>query len=259
MEYLQQISREMGLKKSQVEAVAGLLEDGGTIWFIARYRKEHTHGLDEVAISEIQERLAGLKKLDQRKEAILKSLEERGLLLPDLKASVEGAQNLTDLEDVYEAHRPKKQTRALKAREKGLGLLAEKIFAQKPFDLKQEAARAVNKEKGVETPDQALEGARDIIAETLCQDVEIRKVMRGLFESRSMISSKVKKSKAEEGAKFRDYFDWEEPAAKAPAHRIHALLRGQNEGVLTLHVLPEQETALKQMERMAVVHPSKTR
>ena len=249
MEYSEQISREMGLKKRQAEAVVSLLEEGATIWFIARYRKEKTGSLDEVAVTEIRDRLDALKKLETRRQAILNSLRERELLDQSLEAAISGAPTLTDLEDIYEAYRPKKATRASKARDLGLGPVAEALLAGKGRDADALIQKLVGTQDGLENRDQALGGARDIIAEMISQDPNVRKGLRSLFQSRADIRSEVKKGKSEEGAKFRDYFDWSEPAFKAPSHRIHAMLRGLALGVLKVRVLPSEDDALKMIQR----------
>ncbi len=253
-----EISRETGLDKKKVEAVVTLLEDGATIWFIARYRKEKTGSLDEVAISDIRDRLEALKALSDRKKAILKSLTERDLLTEELSAAIEKQRTLTELEDLYEGYRPKRQTRATKAVEKGLAPLAEFIRSQTKSPLRAEIAKYISSDKDVPDAAAALAGGRDIIAEQLSQDPEIRAAVRDLFTRTAQIRSKVKKKKEDEGAKFRDYFDWVEPAFKAPSHRILAMFRGQAEGILTVHVLPDEDQALKLMGRFCLRHPSKT-
>ncbi|MCG8614934.1 MAG: RNA-binding transcriptional accessory protein [Desulfobacterales bacterium] len=253
-----EISRETGLDKNKVEAVVSLLNEGATIWFIARYRKEKTGSLDEVAISDIRDRLETLKALSDRKKSILKSLTERELLTDDLSAAIEKTRYLTELEDLYEGYRPKRQTRATKAMEKGLAPLAEFIRSQTKAPLQPEVKKFIFTDKDVPDAASALAGARDIIAEQLSQDPEIRAAVRDLFTRTAQIRSKVKKKKEEEGAKFRDYFDWSEPAFKAPSHRILAMFRGQAEGVLTVHVLPDEDQALKLMGRFCMRHPSKT-
>ncbi len=253
-----EISRETGLDKKQVEAVASLLDEGATIWFIARYRKEKTGSLDEVAVADIRDRLEVLNALEARRKAVLKSLAERELLTPELSAAFETVRTLSALEDLYEGYRPKRQTRATKAAEKGLAPLAEFIRAQTRNPLAAEAVKYIDPDKEIPDADAALAGARDIIAEQLSQDPEIRGAMRELFTSDAVIQSRVKKSKQEEGAKFRDYFDWTEPAFKAPSHRVMAMFRGQKEGILTVHVLPPEETALKHMGRFCLRHVSKT-
>lgn len=252
------ISRELGLDEKQVEAVAALLDQSATIPFIARYRKEATGSLDEVAIAAIRDRVQALKDLLARKEAILSSLTERELLTPDLKRAIDLAETMNGLEDLYEKFRPKKRTRAMDAREKGLEPLADFLLAQKNQDLTAEAQKFVRPDQGVATVEEALAGARDILAEAITEDPRVRAEVRELFVSRAMIVSRVKKGKEEDGSKFQDYFDWSEPASKAPSHRILAMLRGKNEGILTVHVLPEEDQALARVEGFVLKHPSKT-
>ena len=252
------ISCELKLTDKQVEAVTTLLDQGSTIPFIARYRKEMTDSLDEVAIADIRDRAQSLKELSTRKEAILKSLIQRELLTHDLETAIANADSMTKLEDFYERYRPKKRTRAQDAREKGLAPLATFLLAQKHQDLGAEAPKFVSPDKGVASVEEALAGARDIIAEIVNEDPRARESVRELFSAKAQIISRVKKGKDEEGAKFRDYFDWSEAAFKAPSHRVLAMLRGQNESILNVHVLPEEEMALILVERLFLRHPSKT-
>ena len=252
------ISRELGLKEKQVDAVVSLLDQGATIPFIARYRKEMTGSLDEVVIADIRDRVQTLKDLSDRKDAILKSLTERQLLTPELTDAVNLAPSMTALEDLYERYRPKKRTRAQAAREKGLEPLAVFILAQQQQGLMAEARKFICPDKEVTCVEEALAGARDIVAETVNEDPRARAAIRELFGSSAVISSRVKKDKAEEASKFRDYFDWVEPAFKTPSHRVLAMLRGKNEGVLTVRVLPEEEPALALLDRLFLRHPSKT-
>jgi uncharacterized protein len=252
------ISCELKLTDRQVEAVTTLLDQGSTIPFIARYRKEMTDSLDEVAIANIRDRAQSLKELSVRKEAILKSLTQRQLLTGDLETAIARAVSMTKLEDLYERYRPKKRTRAQDAREKGLAPLATFLLAQKHQDLGVEAPKFVCPDKGITCVEEALSGARDIIAETVNEDPKAREAIRDLFSAKALIISRVKKGKEEAGAKFQDYFDWSEPAFKTPSHRILAMLRGKNETILNLHVLPEEEIALPLVERLFLRHPSKT-
>jgi protein Tex len=252
------ISCELKLTPKQVEAVTSLLDQGSTIPFIARYRKEMTDSLDEVVIADIRDRAQSLKELSARKEAILKSLTQREMLTQDLEMAIAKADSMTKLEDLYERYRPKKRTRAQDAREKGLASLATFLLAQKHQDLSIEAPKFVSPDKGVVSVEEALAGARDIIAETVNEDPRARESVRDLFFAKAQIISRVKKGKEEAGAKFRDYFDWSEPAFKTPSHRVLAMLRGQNESILNVHVLPEEETALTLVERLFLRHPSKT-
>jgi uncharacterized protein len=252
------ISCELRLTDKQVEAVTTLLDQGSTIPFIARYRKEMTDSLDEVAIANIRDRAQSLKELSIRKESILKSLTQRQLLTGDLETAIARAVSMTKLEDLYERYRPKKRTRAQDARERGLAPLATFLLAQKHQDLGVEAPKFVCPDKGITCVEEALSGARDIIAETVNEDPKTREAIRDLFSAKALIISRVKKGKEEAGAKFQDYFDWSEPAFKTPSHRILAMLRGKNEAILNLHVLPEEALALPLVERLFLRHPSKT-
>lgn len=237
------IAAELSLPAKSVVAAVGLLEEEATIPFIARYRKEATGNLDEVALMSIRDRLAQLKELDSRRAAILKSLEERKLLTPALTAAVMGAQTLAKLEDIYLPYRPKKRTRAMIAKEKGLEPLSEAIFAQGSDDPQKLAAAFISEEKGVKTVEEALAGARDIIAEKVSEDAPARARLREVFFAKGAFHSKVIAGKEAEGAKFKDYFDWKEPATKAPSHRVLAMRRGEKEGFLYMRVeLAEEET-----------------
>jgi uncharacterized protein len=238
------IAEELGLKATQVSATAGLFEEGATVPFIARYRKEVTGSLDEVAVTAIRDRLSQLEELDSRREAILKSMEERGQLTDELREKIVTAETMAVLEDIYLPFKPKRRTRAMVAREKGLEPLAQRLFSQEDMDPVAEAAAFVDSEKGVESAEDALAGARDIIAEWVNEDQEARVKMRSLFGEKGVFRSKVIPEKEVEGIKYKDYFDWEEPVAKAPSHRILAMRRGENEGFLTLRVIPPEDEAL---------------
>jgi len=243
--HYQRIASELGIGKAQVSATAILLGEGGTVPFIARYRKEVTGTLDEVQITAIRDRLAQLTELDKRREAILKSLMERELLTDELKSRIDAAETLTVLEDLYLPFRPKRRTRATVAREKGIEPLARRLFAQtEAFDPFVEAAAFVDPEKGVATPEEALAGARDIIAEWVNEDEQARSRMRAFFADKAVFQSKVITGKEKEGNRYQDYFDWEEPAAKAPSHRILAMRRGEKEEFLTLRVVPPEAEAI---------------
>ena len=246
------ISRELNLQLSQVSAVADLLADGATIPFIARYRKEATGSLDEVVVAHVRDRLEQLAELQKRRETILKSLEENGHLTDELQDAVQQAETLSKLEDIYLPYRPKRRTRATAAREKGLEPLAELIFAQKGCNPVEAAEPFINADKQVSTPDDALAGARDIIAEWVAEASTARDQMRALFASQSTLRSRVATGKETEGAKYRDYFEWEEPAAKAPSHRILAMRRGERDDILNLTVAPPEEDALQQLEALFV-------
>ncbi len=251
--HISAISQELSVSEKQVLACAALLDEGATVPFISRYRKEATGSLDEVAVTAIRDRLAQLRELDKRKEAILKSLEEQGKLTDELKAKVLAADTMTVLEDIYLPYRPKRRTKAMVAREKGLEPLAQKLFSQEAgIDPAAEAAAFVDREKGVETVDDALAGARDIIAEWVNEDQNARSKMRELYRTRGQFRTKVLTGKEEEGIKYKDYYDWQEPIATAPSHRILAMRRGEKEGFLILRANPPEEEGLALLESLFV-------
>jgi len=251
--YITQIAVEMSLRPRQVAAAAELLEDGATIPFIARYRKEATGSLDETAITTIRDRLHQLQELDARRESILKSLDERGQLTEELKEKIMQAETMAILEDIYLPYRPKRRTRATIAREKGLEALAELVFAQDPArDPAAEAKAFVDESKGVESVEAALAGAKDIIAEWVSEDQTARAKMRELFTKKGSFRTKVVEGKQTEGCKYEDYFDWQEPVATAPSHRILAMRRGAREGFLKLRVIAGEEEALRILEQLFV-------
>jgi len=250
--HVSSIAEELSLRRKQVEATARLLADGGTVPFIARYRKEATGSLDEVAITAIRDRLEELAELDRRRESILRSLEERGLLTEELQEKILAASTLAVLEDLYLPYRPKRRTRATVAKEKGLEPLAQRLFSQEEMDPVAEAAAFIDPEKGVGSVEEALAGARDIIAEWISEDAQARAKMRELFFSKGRFISKVVQEKETEGIKYKDYFNWEEPVASAPSHRILAMRRGENEGFLTLRVHAPEEEALALLESLFV-------
>ena len=253
-EYCIKIAQELDLTVKQVSSTAELLADGGTVPFISRYRKEATGDLDEVAITNVRDRLGQLEQLDKRREAILKSLEDQGKLTDDLRQQVNGAESLTVLEDIYLPYRPKRRTRATMAREKGLEPLAEAIFAQDDgFVVTDSAEGFVDAEKGVETVTDAIAGARDIIAEWVSEDQEARAKVRRLYIEKGTLRSRVvAKKEEEEAAKFRDYFEWEEPLNDAPSHRILAIRRGENEEVLTFRMTAPEDEALEMLHEQFV-------
>ena len=248
MEHIASISAEFNIATKQINAVADLLAQGGTVPFIARYRKEATGSLDEVAITAIRDRLHQLEELDGRKAAVLKSLEANGHLTDELKEQVSAAPTLAVLEDIYLPFRPKRRTKATVAREKGLEPLAREILEQKGRDPVQLATAYVDPQKGVESVEAALEGARHIVAEIINEDPRARDRMRELYLRKGIIRSKVATDKETEGAKYRDYFDWNEPAATAPSHRILAMRRGEKEDLLNLAMAPPEADALALLE-----------
>ncbi len=246
------IAEELSITPVQVQATAKLLEDAATVPFIARYRKEITGSLDEVAITAIRDRLIKLEELESRRESIIKSLLERNLLNNELQAKITSAETLAILEDLYLPFRPKRRTRATIAREKGLEPLAEKIFVQDDMDLAAAAATCIDAGKGVASTDEALTGARDIIAEWVNEDQDARARLRDLFFKKSTIRSHVLPGKEAGGIKYKDYYDWEEPVASARSHRILAMRRGEQEEFLALRILPPEETALAILENLFV-------
>jgi protein Tex len=257
--HVAKIAHELNLQANQVRAVRAFFVDGATVPFIARYRKEATGSLDEVQIATIRDRLEQLQELDQRRDAIIKSLEERKLLTDELSKKLAAAETLTVLEDIYLPFRPKKRTRATIAREKGLEPLADFLFqnqanaaAEPSTEAQRFLVEAEETEKAVPTVEDALAGARDILAERMNDDESARTRMRDLFQTKGVLSSKVMSGKEEEGAKFKDYFDWNEPAAKAPSHRILAIRRGESEGFLYFRIQPPEEDGPSIMESLFV-------
>lgn len=250
--WVNQISKELALQLKSVEAVAELLAEGATIPFIARYRKERTGSLDEVQIANVRDRMEQLRELDKRRESIISSIEKQGKLTPELMQSVVAAATLSELEDIYLPYKPKRKTRASVAREKGLEPLALRIFAQEDFDVAAFAGTFIDTEKGVASEQEALEGARDIIAEMISENPETRKNSRELFWSAGVIESRVMKGKEAEGQKYKDYFEWKEPVAKTPSHRLLAMRRGEKEGILVLDIFPPEEEAILSIERQYI-------
>ena len=248
----EKIAGELNVTAKQVADTAAMFAEGATVPFIARYRKEVTGSLDEVVITSIRDRLSELEELENRRTAIVKSLTERNLLTPELETKVAAAETLSVLEDIYLPFRPKRRTRATVAREKGLEDLAIRLFAQEDFELAEYAATFVNEEKGVATADDALAGARDIIAEWVNEDSGARARMRDLFWNKGAIRSKVLPDKLEAGIKYKDYYDWEEPVATAPSHRVLAMRRGEREEFLTVSMTPPEEEAMLILEELFV-------
>lgn len=247
------IAGELHIKPGQVRETAKLLEDGGTIPFISRYRKEATGSLDEVAITTVRDRLAQLDAIDKRREAVIKSLEEQGKLTDELKDKVFQAETLAAIEDIYLPFKPKRRTRASIARERGLEPLADLLFSQDPaLAPLAEAERFVNPEAGVASAEDALAGARDIIAERANEDADARARLRELFTQKGVIRSKVVAGKETEGVQYRDYYDWQEPVSAVPSHRLLAARRGEKEGFLTFRTAPPEEEAIPVLERLFV-------
>ena len=253
MNYSSKIAEALNLSSRQVEKTIELLEGGATVPFIARYRKEVTGSLNEVQIAAIRDMLIKCKDLDKRRESIIQSIEEQGKLTPELKKQLLSVETITELEDLYLPYKPKRKTRASMAIEKGLEPLANSIMLQQNIDVEALAAKYVNTEKGVADLDDALAGARDIIAERINENTTARNRMRTLYQRNAMLTAKVAKGKEEEGAKYSSWFDWEENMMKAPSHRILAMFRGENEGFLKVKILPDDDTkAIEQLEKQFV-------
>ncbi|WP_319778340.1 Tex family protein [Maridesulfovibrio sp.] len=253
---ISRISAELNILDKNVKAVVSLLDEGATIPFISRYRKEATGSLDEVAVSAVSDLFEKLKELDKRRETVLKSIEEQGKLEDSLRKKIEAAETMRQLEDLYLPYKPKRKTKGQAAIQKGLEPLAYKLFAQK-CDPVQEAQAFVSAAKGVESVDEALSGARDIIAEKIAENTVSREAVRSLFERKALIESKPTKAAQEEenkdkASKFRDWFDWREPAKKAAGHRILALFRGERDKFLKVSIRPEEADGLDILHRKLV-------
>ena len=248
--HLDLIARETGIRPASVAATAKLLAEGATIPFISRYRKEATGMLDEVQIQAIRDRMLQLAELDSRRATILKSLDERQLLSADLKAKINAALTLTTLEDLFAPYRPKRQTRASMAAERGLTPLADFLFENQNADPSEEAAKYIDAEKNVPNADTALAGARDILAERVSDDATLRGQVRKIYEEEATVSSKIMYGKETEAdaAKYRDYFEWAEPFKTIPSHRMLAIRRGEKEAFLFMRI----EVPLERVTRIAV-------
>ncbi|RNL49556.1 Tex family protein [Pedobacter jejuensis] len=246
------IATELKVAEKQVTATVSLLDEGATVPFISRYRKELTGSLDEVQVTAIRDRVLQLRDLDKRREAILKSMTELGKLTPELEKKINQAETISLLEDIYLPYKPKRKTRASMAKEKGLEPLALQIFDQQNFDLEALADTFIDAEKGVNSLDEALAGARDIIAEMISENAEARTKMRTYFQEKAVFKSEVIKGKEEEGIKYKDYFEWSEPVKTAASHRVLAMRRGEKELILRLDALPPAEDALAILENQFI-------
>lgn len=253
--HLKKISSETKLNRMHITAVASLLADGATVPFIARYRKEATGSMDEVSVMTVRDRLEQLEKLDERRNAILRSLDERELLTIGLSEKIGNAATMASLEDIYLPFRPRRRTRATKAREKGLEPLAHRILLQKGDDLLLYAVDYLDSENGVDTVEDAVSGARDIIAEDLAHDARIRDRMRRLYRDTGSYECRVISGMEREGSKFRDYFEWTEPVRTAPSHRILAMRRGEEKKILSLRITVSIERALDIILSAACLNP----
>jgi uncharacterized protein len=242
------IAQQTGITEKQVRNTIQLFEEGATLPFIARYRKEATGGLDEVQIGAIKDTWQKQQDVEKRREAILKSIEEQGKLSPELKAKINNVFTLTELEDIYLPYKQKRKTRASMAIERGLEPLAQLIFAGKEADPEHKAASFLNDQ--VPAVADALQGARDIIAEWINENQDARARIRHNFQRGAIITSKVKKKKEEEGAKYRDYFDFSEPLSRIPSHRLLAIRRGEEEGMLSVDISPDEDQSLEALDRL---------
>ncbi len=249
-EIIQRLAGSLGLAPLQVENTIALLDEGATVPFISRYRKERTGSLDEVQIGAVRDAKVKMEELVKRKDVILKIIDEQGQLTPDLKSRIESCFDLTELEDIYLPFKPKRKTRAAIAREKGLAPLAGIIMKQLERDPEHKALAFVKGEVG--TVEEALAGARDIMAEWISENEKARNMVRQAFRGTAVIKSKVVKDKEEAGEKYRDYFDWEEPLKYCPSHRLLAMRRGENEGFLRISVTPGEENITGKLIRLFV-------
>jgi uncharacterized protein len=250
LKYIQKIAEKLGLSIKQINSVHELNAEGATIPFMARYRKEATGNLDEVAIGNVVEEIRYFTELDKRKETVIKTIEALGKLSPELKQRIDDCFEATVLEDIYLPYKPKRKTRATQAIEKGLEPLAKLIFEQSGIDPGTEARKFINEQ--VKDDKEALQGARDIIAEWISEDEQARNKIRQLFTEGAMLSSKILSSKKEEeeAQKYRDYFEFSEPLSESPSHRILAIRRGEKEGFLVMDISIDRERAVEELERI---------
>jgi uncharacterized protein len=249
-EFIQPIAQKFNFKIQQVEAVLSLLQEGATIPFIARYRKDRTGALDEVQVQQVQEEAKFLKEFTERKTFIEKAITDQEKMTATIQQKLDKAITVAELEDIYLPFKPKRKTKAQTARENGLEPLAILVLEQKDIDLIAEAGKYIN-EKITDT-DAALQGARDIIAETVNEDAQVRAKLRKLFETAATLQSKVVTDKETEGIKYKDYFEFSEPISKIPSHRILAVLRGFLEGFLRIEISPVEEEALEMIEGLYI-------
>ncbi len=256
MDILKKLQEELEIRPSQVENTVKLLDEGNTVPFIARYRKEMTGSLDDQIIRRLSERLASLRNLEEKREQVKNAIAEQGSLTDELAAKLEQAETQTEIDDIYRPFRPKRRTRASIAKEKGLEPLAEMLWGQRlPVPLEEYAAAFLDAEKGVETIEDALQGAKDILAERISDDAELRKLLRGeLLKNGSLISQKAK----DEPSVYEMYYDYSEPLKKAAGHRILAMNRGEKEGYLSIKLDGDETAVLQRMERNIIHKNSQT-
>ncbi|MEI2271430.1 RNA-binding transcriptional accessory protein [Sphingobacterium sp. ML3W] len=246
------IANELSISEKQVRTTIQLLEEGATVPFISRYRKEMTGSLDEVQITNIRDRSQQLKDLDKRKEAVLKSINDQGKLTPELEQQIMTAETMANLEDIYLPYKPKRKTRASVAREKGLQPLADLLLAQDKTDYLELASSLIDAEKGVNTSDEALAGARDIIAEIIAEDATVRSKSRAIFLEKAEFVSRVIPGKEEAAIKYKDYYEWSESLKDAPSHRVLAMRRGEKEELLYLDIDINEENILPTIESLYI-------
>lgn len=252
-----QISRALNLQAWQVFNTINLMDGGATIPFLARYRKEMTGGMDEVVLASVRDHYEALQELEKRRNFILGSMTELNVLTPELEKEIVAATTLTELEDIYLPFKPKRRTRATIAREHGLEPLASIIMKQMPFDPEEKALEFVNPELSVNSVEDALAGARDIIAEWVSEDKTARERMRNVFTREAVISSRPVKGKELEGILYQNYYDVQENLLKAPSHRILAMFRGEEEGFLKLSIDPEETTPVETLKRIFIKSTNK--
>ncbi len=244
------IATELQLQLNHVVNTIELLDEGATVPFISRYRKERTGSMDEVNVAAVKERYEKLQEIIKRKESILKSMDEQGVLTKELKERIENSFNATELEDIYLPFKPKRKTRAVKAKEKGLEPLAKILMKQYERDVESKASQYVNED--VADAEDALQGARDIIAEWINENSVARDIVRSVFERGAIVTSSLVKGKEEEGIKYKDYFEFSEPLKKCPSHRLLAIRRGEKEGILKVTISPEDEEITHRLGRYFV-------
>ncbi len=246
------IANKLGLKEQYVENTIELLEDGATIPFISRYRKEATGGMNEVEVAAVANELDALTELQHRRDFILQSIESQDKLTDELRQRIETCWDPTTLEDIYLPYKQKRRTRAQVAREAGLEPMANIIQAQNGTPLQKAAMRYLNPEKGIESIEQVLQGAQDIIAERVSENERARQSLRYTFAHHAVIASRVIKGKDADGQNFRDYFDWKEPLSRCSSHRLLAMRRGEAEGILRVSISVDDESAIERLSRMFV-------
>lgn len=267
--FVRLIAKATGIGERQVQGTMGLLEEGCTIPFISRYRKEVTGALDEVQVASVSDQLERLKELEKRKDTILKTIEEQGKLTAELKGRIEGSWDSTELEDIYLPYKPKRKTRAEVARQKGLEPLATFLMLQQPnADIDKKAGEFISKDKGVATAEEAIQGAQDIIAEQVSESEEARNIVRFNFKKDAVISSVKVKSKAktaeeekeweDKAQKYRDYFEFSERLSKCASHRLLAMRRGEAEGILRVSISGDDERCLDRLDRQFLKNSSKS-